>query len=82
MKWALSELQKDYSGLWHRVRDRAVRPETDIIMQYLTFSYIYFPNLFCQNAVKKNCKSVPLVFFKTTYIKYENKYRKHLPEET
>ena len=30
--------------------------------------------LFCQNTVKKNCKFVPRVSFKVTYMKFEEMY--------
>ena len=34
-------------------------------MRDLTFYYIYFSKLFCQNRVKKNCKFVVRVFKKS-----------------
>ena len=55
-----------FSGLWYGVYQNVVRGETGCIMSYLTFVYISFAKIFCQNSVKKNCKYVPQVFLKKT----------------
>jgi len=51
-------------GLRYRVYQKAIQSETCFIMPYLTFLYISFAKIFCQNTVKKNCKFVPWVFIK------------------
>ncbi len=38
---------------------RRYSAETGFTMPYLTFLYISFGKIFCQNFVKKNCKYVP-----------------------
>ena len=58
-KRALSEHGTKHSGLRFGVYQKAVQNEMDFIISDLTFIYISFPNLFCQNKVKKNCKYVP-----------------------
>ena len=32
------------------------------IMLFLTFFYISFAEIFCQNKIKKNCKYIPRIF--------------------
>ncbi len=44
-------------GLQHRVYAQTLQPEMASIMQDLTSHYIYFSISFCQNNVKKICKS-------------------------
>ena len=48
-------------------------------MHDLTFLYTSFTILFCQNKVKKICKSVARVFFKTAYMTREETHAKHEP---
>ena len=36
-----------------------MKSKTGVIMLYLTFLYISFEKIFCQNFVKKNCKYDP-----------------------
>ena len=50
--------------LWYRVYQKAVQYKIGFITMYLTFLYTYFANLFCQNNVKKICKSDSRVFNK------------------
>ena len=64
VKWAISESGTNFSRLWHRVSERVVQTETASTTLYLTFLYISFAKIFCQNFVKKNCKYVPQVFLK------------------
>ncbi len=59
------------SGLQHRVYERAINAETVFMMRYLTFVYISFPNLFCQNKIKKNRKYAPYIFTKDTEMRQE-----------
>ena len=47
------------------------------IMPYLTFLYISFAILFCQNKVKKICKYVIRVFFKKVIMKCEKRHGRH-----
>ena len=61
-----------FSGLCYGVYQNVVRGETGFIMPYLTFVYISFAKIFCQNFVKKNCKYVPPVFLKKAGIRLEN----------
>ena len=51
-------------GLRYRVYQKTIHSETGFIMSYLTFLYTSFANLFCQNNVKKICKSDSRVFNK------------------
>ena len=46
-------------GLCYGVYRKAIQPKTGLIMPYLTFFYISFEKIFCQNFVKKKCKYVP-----------------------
>ena len=48
----------NFSGLHYRVYGYEVNTETGFITSDLTFLYIYFAKIFCQNIVKKNCKFV------------------------
>jgi len=50
--------------LWYRVYQKAVQYKIGFITMYLTFLYTSFANLFCQNNVKKICKSDSRVFNK------------------
>ena len=58
LKWALSENKMSIFGLCYRVYQGMVHTETGLITYGLTFLYISFVKLFCQNKVKKNCKFV------------------------
>ena len=57
-KWALSESKKSIFGLWYGVYHKTMQAEMGLIMYVLTFLYISFAKIFCQNLVKKNCKFV------------------------
>ncbi len=48
------------------------------IMPHLTFVYISFAKIFCQNKVKKNCKHVFKFFTKYGGIWREKKRRNYL----
>ena len=72
VKWAISESGTCFSCLWYRVYERVVQTETASTTLYLTFLYISFGKIFCQNSVKKNCKYVPPVFLKKAGIRLEN----------
>ena len=41
---------------YDRVYQKAIHTEMTFIMPYLTFLYISFAKIFCQNYVKKICK--------------------------
>ena len=71
-KWAISESGTNFSCLWYRVYERVVQTETASIMLDLTFIYISFEKIFCQNSIKKNCKYVPQVFPTKAGIRLEN----------
>ena len=58
LKWALSENKMSIFGLCYRVYQGMVHAETGLITYGLTFLYISFVKIFCQNKVKKNCKFV------------------------
>ena len=51
------------------------------ILYDLTFIYISFAKIFCQNIVKKNCKFVSPVFVKNADVRREYRYGKHLFDE-
>ena len=55
-KWALLESETSDFGLCYRVYQKAIHTEMTFIMPYLTFLYISFAKIFCQNYVKKICK--------------------------
>ena len=57
-KRALSENETSDFGLCYRVYQKAIHTEIALIMSNLTFLYISFAKIFCQNLVKKNCKHV------------------------
>ena len=78
MKWALSEIETNFSGLCYGVHHKAVLSEISFIMYDLTFIKTSFPILICQNNVKKICKLCPRVFLKNTGIGCEWKHRKYL----
>ena len=79
-KWAISEHGTDFFGLRYGVYQKAVRTGTGYIMPHLTFVYISFAKIFCQNLVKKNCKHVFKFFAKYGGIRREKKRGKHLSE--
>ena len=67
-------------GLCFGVYQRAIQPETGFIMPYLTFLYISFAKIFCQNFVKKNCKFITRVSVENTDIKQEKRHVKPEPD--
>ena len=71
MKWALSEHGMDSYGLQKWVYEKALQPETAFITSDLTFLYISFAKIFCQNKVKKNCKQAVRIVFKNPDIRCE-----------
>ena len=64
-KWAISERETCFSGLWCGVYQNVVRTGMGFTMLYLTFVYISFEKIFCQNSVKKNCKYVSGVLLRS-----------------
>lgn len=62
------------SGLRYRVYAKAFRAGRAFIILDLTFPYVSFPKLFCQNNVKKNRKSVVRVFSKNTDIRRKEEW--------
>ena len=51
------------------------------ILYGLTFIYISFAKIFCQNTVKKNCKFISQVFVKNADIRLVDRYGTHLSDE-
>ena len=80
MKWALSESKMNDSGLWYRVYEKGIQAEMDSQTLNLTFLHTSFPNLFCQNNVKKNCKLILRVFHKNADVRCDESHKKHLLE--
>ena len=74
MKWALSERRTYFFGLWYRVYQKAVLYWISFILYVLTFLYISFAKIFCQNLVKKNCKFVAWVYSVNAGICHKKKY--------
>ena len=66
----------NHSGSHYRVYGNMVRTEMTFVVPDLTFLYISFAILFCQNKVKKICKFVVRVFFKNADIEADGKYGK------
>ncbi len=66
----------NHSGPRCKVYEKTVRDERALIIRDLTFLYISFAILFCQNKVKKICKFVVRVFFKNADIEADGKYGK------
>mgnify|MGYP003182435245 CR=1 FL=1 len=64
-KRALSESETSDFGLCYGVYRKTIKHEMAFISLNLTFLYISFAKIFCQNLVKKNCKFVPRVFTNT-----------------
>ena len=64
-KWAISERETCFSGLCYGVYQNVVRTGMGFTMLYLTFVYISFEKIFCQNSVKKNCKYVSGVLLRS-----------------
>ena len=62
-KWAISERRMYLFGLWYGVYQKAIQPEIGLTMPYLTFLYISFGKIFCQNLIKKISKYAVWVFF-------------------
>ena len=67
-------------GLCYGVYRKAIQPKTGLIMPYLTFLYISFAKIFCQNFVKKNCKFITRVSVENTDIKQEKRHVKPVPD--
>ena len=67
----------NYPAFHYRVYDKTVQSEPAFIIYDLTFVYISFTKNFCQEKVKKNCKSAVRVFFKNTDMGREKKHEKH-----
>ena len=78
MKWALSEIETNFSGLCYGVHHKAVMSGMSFIMYDLTFIKTSFRILICQNNVKKICKLCPWVFIKNIGIRCEVKYLKYV----
>ena len=57
----------------YRVYEKTIRYERAFMMRNLTFLYISFAIFFCQKKVKKICKFIVWVFFKTAYMRREQK---------
>ena len=53
-----------FSGLRYGVYQNAVLYGMSFILLVLTFLYISFAKIFCQNLVKKNCKYVVRIYSK------------------
>ncbi len=64
------------SGLCFGVYRKAIHSKTGFIMPDLTFLYTSFANLFCQNKVKKNCKSILIFSFENADIWCEKGYER------
>ena len=77
-KWAISESETCDFGLWYRVYQKAIHTEMTFIMPYLTFLYISFAKIFCQNYVKKICKFASWVFTKNADIRHKERYGMYL----
>ena len=73
-KWAISESKKSIFGLWYGVYHKTMQAEMGLIMYVLTFLYISFAKIFCQNLVKKNCKFVAWVYSVYAGICHKKKY--------
>ncbi len=58
LKWAISERRIAFFGLRYRVYQKPVCHGMASDMPDLTFLYISFAKIFCQNKVKKNRKYV------------------------
>ena len=54
----------NFSGLWYGVYQKTIRPGMASDMSILTFLYISFAKIFCQNKIKKNRKFVLRLVFK------------------
>ena len=66
----------NHSGPHCWVYEKKVRDERALIIHDLTFFYISFAILFCQNKVKKICKFVVRVFFKNADIEADGRHEK------
>ena len=64
MKWAISEHGMNFFGLRYGVYQRATLSWMSFIIYDLTFIYISFAKIFCQNKIKKNRKFVLRIAFK------------------
>ena len=78
VKWAISESETNFSGLCYGVYQNEVLSEMSFILYCLTFIYISFAKIFCQNKVKKNCKFVSQLFFRSAAVGREKTRGKHL----
>ncbi len=56
-----------------------IKSKTGFIMPYLTFLYISFEKIFCQNFVKKNRKYVMRVSVRNIGIKPDKRRGKYAP---
>ena len=68
----------DYRVSCNMVYDKAIKTEWAFLMMYLTYPYIYFAILFCQNKVKKICKYGVRVFSRNADMTAENTHWKHV----
>ena len=75
-KRALSERNINIFGLCYRVYENTLWYETALITRVLTFLYISFAKIFCQNKIKKNCKYVSQFPFKNTGVRHKKKHEK------
>ena len=80
-KWAISEHVTDFSVLRYGVYQNTILFEMPFILYDLTFIYISFAKIFCQNTVKKNYKFISSVFVKNVDIRRVDRYGKHLSDE-
>ena len=76
VKWAISESELNFSGLRYGVYQNMVLSEMPFILYNLTFVYISFAKIFCQNSVKKNRKLVFKFFIENNVISREKRCRK------
>ena len=75
-KRALSERNINIFGLCYRVYENTLWYETALITRVLTFLYISFAKIFCQNKIKKNSKYVSQFSFKNVGIRHKKKHEK------
>ena len=78
VKWAISESETNFSGLCYGVYQNEVLSEMSFILYRLTFIYISFAKIFCQNKVKKNCKFISPSLFRSTAVGRGKTCGKHL----
>ena len=78
MKWAISEHGMNFFGLRYGVYQRATLSWMSFIIYDLTFIYISFAKIFCQNKIKKNRKFFSQFFVKMPDIRCRNTHDKRL----